>query len=173
MSHVYRLADLIKEKADLLKELAMRRKSYQDEVKESAKGKSTAASSAPKKEPQERLPLLLTLCPNHCPPLIAVRLWMWRPVVVLCNPLLLPSLGPLRKVRAQVALLLPQRNMTHPQCRLQQLNQTSNKMIRPQGLLRRESRLEPLQYQPSGRMATRLFFFVASAFRPAWPGRCI
>ena len=50
MSHVHRLADLIKEKADLLKELAMRRKSYQDEVKESAKGKSTAASSAPKKQ---------------------------------------------------------------------------------------------------------------------------
>ena len=50
MSHVHRLTDLIKEKADLLKELAMRRKSYQDEVKESAKGKSTAASSAPKKK---------------------------------------------------------------------------------------------------------------------------
>ena len=50
MSHVHQLADLIKEKADLLKELAMRRKSYQDEVKESAKGKSTAASSAPKKQ---------------------------------------------------------------------------------------------------------------------------
>ena len=50
MSHVHRLADLIKEKANLLKELAMRRKSYQDEVKESAKGKSTAASSAPKKQ---------------------------------------------------------------------------------------------------------------------------
>ena len=50
MSHVHRLADLIKEKADLLKELAMRRKSYQDEVKESAKGKLTAASSAPKKQ---------------------------------------------------------------------------------------------------------------------------
>ena len=50
MSHVHRLADLIKEKADLLKELAMRRKSYQDEVKESSKGKTTAASSAPKKQ---------------------------------------------------------------------------------------------------------------------------
>ena len=50
MSHVHRLADLIKEKADLLKELAMKRKSYQDEVKESAKGKSTAALSAPKKQ---------------------------------------------------------------------------------------------------------------------------
>ena len=35
MSHVHRLAGLIKEKADLLKELAMKRKSYQDEVKES------------------------------------------------------------------------------------------------------------------------------------------
>ena len=54
MSHVHRLADLIKEKADLLKELAMRRKSYQDEVKESAKGKSTAASSAPKKTENHR-----------------------------------------------------------------------------------------------------------------------
>ena len=50
MSHVHRLADLIKEKADLLKELAMRRKSYQHEVRETAKGKSTAASSAPKKQ---------------------------------------------------------------------------------------------------------------------------
>ena len=50
MSHVHRLADLIKEKADLLKELAMRRKSYQDEVKDSSKGKTTAASSAPKKQ---------------------------------------------------------------------------------------------------------------------------
>ena len=50
MSHVHRLADLIKEKADMLKELAMRRQSYQDEVKESAKGKSTVASSAPKKQ---------------------------------------------------------------------------------------------------------------------------
>ena len=50
MSHVHRLADLIKEKADLLKDLAMRRKSYQDEVKESSKGKSTAVSSAPKKQ---------------------------------------------------------------------------------------------------------------------------
>ena len=50
MSHVHRLADLIKEKADLLKELAMRRQSYQDEIRESAKGKSTAASSAPKKQ---------------------------------------------------------------------------------------------------------------------------
>ena len=49
MSHVHRLADL-KEKAGLLKELAMRRKSYQDEVKESSKGKSTASSSAPKKQ---------------------------------------------------------------------------------------------------------------------------
>ena len=143
MSHVHRLADLIKEKADLLKELAMRRKSYQDEVKESAKGKSTAASSAPKKnsEPPGRLPPLLP----QCPPLMAVRLWMWMPVEVPRNPLLLPSLGPLRKVRAQVALLLPQRNMTHPQCRLQQLNQTSNKMIRPPCLLRREFRLELLQ----------------------------
>ena len=147
MSHVHRLADLIKEKADLLKELAMRRQSYQDEIRESAKGKSTAATSAPKnRKPQVHLPLLLTLCPNHCPPLMAVRLWMWMPVEVLCNPLLLPFLGPLRKVRAQVALLLPQRNMTHPQCRLQQLNQPSNKMNRPQGLLRRESRLEPLLY---------------------------
>ena len=50
MSHVHRLAELIKEKADLLKDLAMRRKSYQDEVKEGSKGKSTAASSAPKKQ---------------------------------------------------------------------------------------------------------------------------
>ena len=50
MSHVQRLAELMKEKADLLKDLAMRRKSYQDEVKESSKGKSTAASSAPKKQ---------------------------------------------------------------------------------------------------------------------------
>ena len=50
MSHVHRLAELIKEKADLLKDLAMRRKSYQDEVKESSKGKSTAVSSAPKKQ---------------------------------------------------------------------------------------------------------------------------
>ena len=38
MSHVHRLAALITEKADLLKELAMRRKSYQDEIKESSKG---------------------------------------------------------------------------------------------------------------------------------------
>ena len=50
MSHVHRLADLIKEKADMLKELAMRRQSYQDEVKESAKGKSTVTLSAPKKQ---------------------------------------------------------------------------------------------------------------------------
>ena len=50
MSHVHRLADLIKEKADMLKELAMRRQSYQDEVKDSVKGKSTVATSAPKKQ---------------------------------------------------------------------------------------------------------------------------
>ena len=50
MSHVHRLADLIKEKADLLKDLAMRRKFYQNEVKESAKGKLTTVSSAPKKQ---------------------------------------------------------------------------------------------------------------------------
>ena len=50
ISHVHRLAALITEKADLLKDLAMRWKSYQDEVKESSKGKSTAVSSAPKKQ---------------------------------------------------------------------------------------------------------------------------
>ena len=50
MSHVHRLAALITEKADLLKDLAMRRKSYQDEVKDSSKGKTTAVSSAPKKQ---------------------------------------------------------------------------------------------------------------------------
>ena len=57
LSHVHRLADLIKEKADLLKDLAMRRKSYQDEVKESAKGKSTAISSAPKKQRTTGVPI--------------------------------------------------------------------------------------------------------------------
>ena len=46
MSHFHRLADLIK----VLKDLAMRRKSYQDEVKESSKRKTTAASYAPKKQ---------------------------------------------------------------------------------------------------------------------------
>ena len=29
--------------------------------------------------PQVRLPQLLTLCPHHCPPLMAVRLWKWMP----------------------------------------------------------------------------------------------
>ena len=50
MSHVHRLAALITEKADLLKELAMRRKSYQDEIKEGSKGKAAASSAAPKKQ---------------------------------------------------------------------------------------------------------------------------
>ena len=56
MSHVHRLAALIKEKADLLKDLAMRRKSYLDEVKESSKGKATAVSSAPKKQQTTGVP---------------------------------------------------------------------------------------------------------------------
>ena len=94
MSHVHRLADLIKEKAGLLKELAMRRKSYQDEIKESSKGKSTASSSAPKNSgPQVHLPLLVPHRPLLCPPLMAVRLWKWIPAEVPRNHLVLPSRG--------------------------------------------------------------------------------
>ena len=78
LSHVHRLATLITEKADLLKDLAMRRKSYQDEVKESSKGKSAAGSTAPKsRKPPGFLPPLPPLRPLLCPPLMAVRLWRW------------------------------------------------------------------------------------------------
>ena len=55
-SSVAKVAALITEKADLLKDLAMRRKSYQDEVKESSKGKSAAGSTAPKKQKTTGVP---------------------------------------------------------------------------------------------------------------------
>ena len=50
MSHVHRLAALVTEKAGLLTELAMQRKSYQDEVKEPSKEKAAARTAAPKKQ---------------------------------------------------------------------------------------------------------------------------
>ena len=56
MLHVHCLAALITEKADSLKDLAMRRKSYQDEVKESSKGKSAAGFTAPKKQKTTGVP---------------------------------------------------------------------------------------------------------------------
>ena len=63
MSHVHRLAALITETADLLKDLAMRRKSYQDEVKESSKGKSAVGSTAPKKQKTTGVPAPLATPP--------------------------------------------------------------------------------------------------------------
>ena len=120
----------------------MRRKSYQDEVKESAKGKSTAASSAPKKQRTTGAP---TSAATPMPTAHGGKAMEVDARGGASQSSATPFPWPfLRKVRAQVALLQPQRNMTHPQCRLQQLNQTSNKMIRPPCLLRRESRLEPL-----------------------------
>ena len=50
MSHVHRLAALVTDKAELLKALAIQRQSYQDELKEASKGKSTAKAAAPKKQ---------------------------------------------------------------------------------------------------------------------------
>ena len=50
MPHVHRLAALVTEKADLLKELAIQRQSYQDEVKEASKEKAAARTAAPKKQ---------------------------------------------------------------------------------------------------------------------------
>ena len=50
MSHVHRLAALVTDKADLLKALTIQRQSYQDELKEASKGKSTAKAAAPKKQ---------------------------------------------------------------------------------------------------------------------------
>ena len=50
MSHVHRLAALVTDKAELLKALAIQRQSYQDELKEASKGKSTANAAAPKKQ---------------------------------------------------------------------------------------------------------------------------
>ena len=147
MSHVHRLADLIKEKAGLLKELAMRRKSYQDEIKESSKGKSTASSSAPKNSgPQVHLPLLVPHRPLLCPPLMAVRLWKWIPAEVPRNHLVLPSRGLSRTVRVQVAQLQPPHKVAPPLCRLHQLGQKTNKTIRPQCLRRRGSRLAPPKF---------------------------
>ena len=77
MSHVRRLAALVTEKAELLKELAMLRKSYQDEVKEGSKGKTATSSAAPKK--QKTTDVYLPPQPHHSPllrpPLMAVRLW--------------------------------------------------------------------------------------------------
>ena len=67
-SHVHRLAALVTEKADLLKELAMLRKSYQDEVKKGSKGKAAASAAAPEKQILLR-PLLMAVRPSHFIPM--------------------------------------------------------------------------------------------------------
>ena len=77
MSHVHRLATLITEKADLLKDLAMRRKSYQDEVKESSKGNLGAGTFVRSRKPPGFPPPLPPHRPLLCPPLMAARLWRW------------------------------------------------------------------------------------------------
>ena len=145
MSHVHRLADLIKEKADMLKELAMRRQSYQDEVKESAKGKSTVASSAPKKQRTTGAPASVA---NPVPtPLPTAH--GGKAVEVdgaLLNPQALHSLGPSHKAQAPEAPLQPRRDMTPRPCQLRHLHQKSNKRIRPLRLIRREFRLEHLRF---------------------------
>ena len=147
MSHVHRLADLIKEK----KQICSRNLRWEGSPIRTRSRKAPKESRQQhrlllkNREPPERLPPLLTQCPLPCPPLMAVRLWKWMPAEVPLNPRALLSLGPSRKVRAQVAPLRPQSNMTHPQCQLLHLNQMSNKMNRPPCLIRREFRLEPLQ----------------------------
>ena len=159
MSHVHRLADLIKEKADLLKDLAMRRKSYQDEVKESSKGKSTATSSAPKKQrttggPAPAAPSM----PNPLPTAHGGKALEKDTRGSTSQPSGTPSLGLSRTVRAQVAHLQPQRNLAQPQCRLHQLEQKTSKMIRLQCLLRRGSRLAPHQFHVHFAMKFSLSF---------------
>ena len=87
MSHVHRLAALITEKADLFKELAMRRKSYQDEIREGSKGKAAASSAAPKKQkPPMYLPAQPHRNPLLRPPLMAVRLWRLMRKAAHLNP---------------------------------------------------------------------------------------
>ena len=55
-SHVHRLAALVTEKADLLKKLAILRKSHQHEVKEASKGKAATRAAAPKKQKTAEAP---------------------------------------------------------------------------------------------------------------------
>ena len=142
MFHVHRLADLIKEKADLLKELAMRRKSYQDEVKESAKGKSTAASSAPKKQRTTRAP---TTAATPMPTAHGSKTMDVDARGGASQSSATPFPWPFTQSPGTSSTPAAPTQHDPPQCRLQQLNQTSNKMIRPLCLLRREFRLEPLQ----------------------------
>ena len=102
MSHVHRLAELIKEKADLFKDLAMRRKSYQDEVKEGSKGKSTAASSAPKKQRTTGVPApSTTSLPAPLPTAHGGKaMEVWIPTAVLRSHQVLLSPIRLRTVRS-------------------------------------------------------------------------
>ena len=128
----------------MLKELAMRRQSYQDEVKESAKGKSTVASSAPKKQRTTGAPASVA---NPVPtPLPTAHGGKAMEVDARVGTSQSSSTPFSHKAQAPEAPLQPRRDMTPRPCQLRHLHQKTNKRIRPLRLIRREFRLEHLRF---------------------------